>query len=236
MSRDEQRDATKGAQEASAPAGFPQSAQLSAAAESSVRGQGNAEQQHLQLAAQPCDSRGQKPSQACREFPAVWQSADATKQGERAFGDRGWTRCSCQSTPGPHSRRLQLLSSCQRLARGERIHHSYYTSKPDTFWGVSAPLSLQTVWAEGWEQVPGSAPARVPVTPCARVGKLPPMPSWNCEMYLKEKKNRAEVVTHPQPSPMNGTESIELLLQPQGWLQAQRSRGAPSEEWGTHVL
>lgn len=58
---------------------------------------------------QPCDGQGQKTSQPCREFPAAWQTADATNQGERAFGDRGTDMLLLlRSALGLHSRQLQV--------------------------------------------------------------------------------------------------------------------------------
>lgn len=68
---------------------------------------------------QPCDRRGQKPSQPCREFPAVWQSADATKQGrEGVWGQGPDTLLLPGSTPGPHCRRLPAAELLREPGEG----------------------------------------------------------------------------------------------------------------------
>lgn len=121
------------------------------------RGCGKREQQGTcSWRSQPHHGRGQKASQPPRESPAVWQTADAMNQGERAFGDRGTdTLLLLTSNLGLRSHQLpvaELLGSKGFITA---------TTGPNLTCHGAFLLHFHFGQFEQWirEQVPGSSPA-----------------------------------------------------------------------------
>lgn len=70
------------------------------------------------------------------------------------LGTGGRTRCSCSGAPrGSDPAGSQRLNSWGGWGGvgwgGQGINYSYYRSKPDVLWSVSAPFSFRMIWAVG---------------------------------------------------------------------------------------